>query len=266
MAKTLFLLYHDLDSSEYPSEKKDLATKETVARLQEFEAHMAYLAAKGRNVISMKQFIEKQAQNNVSDKDIVLSFDDGHMSNHRLAFPVLQKYDFHATFFIIADRIGAQYHMSQEDLLEFVDAGMDIGSHGLTHTYLPNLSQQKIEIELSESKKTIEDIIHQPVRCFAYPGGHYDDTVLKCIRESDYTAAASCIVGWNNSKTDLFLLRRVEIRRGTSVTDFERAISSNNIFIYQGIDRAKSGIKKIVGLKNYETLRKKIYFLYPFKR
>ena len=143
---------------------------------------------------------------------------------------------------------------------------MDIGSHGLTHTYLPKLSQQKIEIELSESKKTIEDFIHQPVRCFAYPGGHYDYNILKYIRQSDYKAAASCIVGWNNSKTDLFLLRRVEIRRGTSATDFERAISSNNILIYQGIDRAKSGIKKIVGLKHYETLRKKIYFLYPFKR
>lgn len=266
MIKTLFLLYHDLDSAEYPSEKKDLATQETVARLSEFEGHMAFLAENGWNVISMNLFFAKQKQGKVTDKDIVLTFDDGHISNYRLAFPILQKYGFHATFFMIADRIGTPYHMGNADLQELAGAGMEIGSHGLTHTYLPELSQTEIESELAESKTIIEKVVKQPVASFAYPGGHYNCNVLKCLRDSGYKYGASCIVGWNSSKTDLLLLRRVEIRRGTSTADFERSISVSNILFYQVIDNLKSGIKKMVGLERYKSLRQKLYFLYPLKR
>lgn len=266
MIKTLFLLYHDLDSAEYPSEKEDLATKETVVRLSEFESHMAALAENGWHVISMSHFFAKQNQGSVTDKDIVLTFDDGHISNHRLAFPVLQKYGFKATFFIIAERIGASYYMDNADLQELSGAGMEIGSHGLTHTYLPELSSPGIESELAESKTIIESVVEQPVETFAYPGGHYNSNVLKCIKKSGYKAGASCIVGWNSRKTNPLLLRRVEIRRGTTAADFKCSINANNVLFYQAIDNVKSGMKKIVGLERYKFLRQKLYFLYPFKR
>lgn len=266
MTKTVFLLYHDLDSAALPSEKEDLATKETVVRLTEFESHMALLAESDWNVMSMYDFLEKQKQGKVAARDIVLTFDDGHLSNHALALPVLQKHGFTATFFIIADRIGKPYHMGIKELHELASAGMEIASHGLTHRYLPELSPKEVVRELTESKEIIEKAIGQPVFSFAYPGGHYDDNILKCIKESSYMAAASCIVGWNNSKVDLFMLRRVELRRGTSAADFQQAIKAGNILFYMGIDSTKRIIKKIVGLERYKALRQKLYFLYPFNR
>jgi len=266
MTKTVFLLYHDLDSEAFPSEKEDLATRETVARLNEFESHMALLAENGWNVISMHHFLEKQRQGQVGDRDIVLTFDDGHMSNRTLALPVLQKHGFTATFFIIAERIGKPYHMGIKELHELAGAGMEIASHGLTHRYLPQLSPEEVMREFTESKEIIEKSIGQPVYSFAYPGGHYDDKVLNCIKKTKYEAAASCIVGWNNSKVDLFMLRRVELRRGTSAGDFQNAIKTANILFYTGIDSTKRVIKKIVGLERYTALRQKLYFLYPFDR
>jgi peptidoglycan/xylan/chitin deacetylase (PgdA/CDA1 family) len=266
MTKTLFLLYHDLDSEAFPSEKEDLATRETVVRLTEFESHMAVLAENDRHVMSMHHFLEKQRLGQVDDQDIVLTFDDGHMSNYTLAYPVLQQHGFTATFFIVADRIGKPYHMGIKELHELAGAGMEIASHGLTHRYLPQLSLQEVARELAESKEIIEKSIGQPVYSFAYPGGHYDDNILNCIKKTNYEAAASCIVGWNNSKVDLFMLRRVELRRGTSAADFQHAIKVGNILFYKGIDSTKRVIKKIVGLERYKALRQKLYFLYPFNR
>ena len=266
MTKIIFLLYHDIDSIEFPSEKKGLATTETVVRLSEFESHMAWLDENGWNVISIQQFLEKQKNGNIEALDIVLTFDDGHISNHRLALPVLQKYGFRATFFIIADRIGIPYHMGIEELRELDDAGMEIGSHGLTHTYLPQISEQEIERELLGSKKKIEKTIGKSVDSFAYPGGHYNDNVLKCIGESSYKMGASCIVGCNHPKSNRYLLRRIEIRRGTSVSDFKRSVNLSNILFYQVIGAIKNGLKKIVGLEKYTALRQKLYFLDPFKR
>jgi peptidoglycan/xylan/chitin deacetylase (PgdA/CDA1 family) len=93
----------------------------TVARLSEFESHMAFLAKNDWNVISMHYFLEKQKQDKVEKRDIVLTFDDGHISHHRFGFT--------ATFFIIADRIGTSYHMEIEELSELAAGGMEIASH-----------------------------------------------------------------------------------------------------------------------------------------
>ena len=266
MVRTIFLLYHDIDSQEYPSEKEDLATRETVVRSGEFLSHMTYLAETGWNVMSIREYLAKQEAGRVQSQDIVLTFDDGHISNYRLALPVLQKFGFSATFFIIAQRIGSPHHMGKAELNELCKAGMEIGSHGLTHTYLPELSTEEVEYELSESRNIIEHTVKEPVTSFAYPGGHYNPQILDSMRKSSYTTAASCIVGRNSLETDPYLLRRLEMRRNTSRDDFKVAIRTSTILFYQMIDGVKSGIKNIVGLERYKSLRQKFYFLYPFKR
>lgn len=266
MLKTIFLLYHDIDTPETPSEKHDRATRDTVVSLEEFESHMSCLADSGKRVISIKDYLSKQESGTLSPNDIVLTFDDGHISNYRYALPVLKKYGFTATFFIIAQRIGTPYHMNRAELQELVRSGMEIGSHGLTHTYLPKLSKDEISYELTESQRIIEAAVREPVRTFAYPGGHHNAEVLDCMGRSSYNAAASCVVGYNSIKTDPYLFRRLEIRRNTSARDFNNAIKASTIKFYQAVDSVKNHVKNLVGLDRYEILRQKFYFFYPFKR
>lgn len=266
MVETIILLYHDIDSPDNPSEKEDLATFKTVVRLNEFEDQMAGLAEDGWNVLSMGRYLEKLQLGSVNSKDIVLTFDDGHYSNYKFAFPILQQYGFTATFFIIADRIETPFYMNPAALQELAAADMEIASHGLTHTFLPLLAMREIHRELEESKTVLEQVTGHTVHSFAYPGGHFDGRVLHCLQDSGYEAAASCIVGFNTVATDRFRLRRVEIRRGTSIDDFKNALTRKNILFYQGVDSVKRMVKKSVGLARYRKLRQKMYCLYPFKR
>ena len=266
MNNTIILLYHDVDTPDNPTEKGDLATRETVVRLEEFESHMKYLASEGYRVLSVKQYLDEQKSGSDRDKDIVLTFDDGHISNHLFALPVLRQYSFSATFFIIANNIGKPYYMGEQEIKELLDCNMEIGSHGLTHSYLTELSHEEIQREVTESRDILEACIGRPVEIFAYPGGHFNRKVLECVKRTGYRAAVSCIVGQNNQKTDPFLLKRIEARRGTSLKAFQHAISMPNIMFFQCIDMGKSLVKKTIGLKRYEWLRQRFYYLYPFKR
>ncbi|MCP4117301.1 MAG: polysaccharide deacetylase family protein [Desulfobacteraceae bacterium] len=262
----IILLYHDIDTSDDPSEKTDAATLGTVARLTEFEAQMKFLSDNGYKAISVERYLENMRQNDVSPNQVVLTFDDGHASNFKYAFPILKKYGFSASFFIIADRIDQIHHMTSAQIRTLRENGMEIGSHGLTHTWLPLLDRTNIVHELKQSKLFIEKKVRAPVTTFAYPGGHYTGAMMKEIRNQGYRAALSCILGINTGTTDPYLLRRVEIRRGTGSDDFEKALQPFSIRMYSVIDQAKTALKQFAGLERYEILRHRLYQFYPFKR
>ena len=266
MPKTTILLYHDIDTPEKPSEKTGKATLETVARLKEFESHMAWLSSAGYKVWSLGQYSKVRKSGNVPEKTLVLTFDDGHKSNYEFAFPILKKYSFSATFFIIAGKIGENYYLSPGEIKEMAENGMEIGSHSLSHSYLPLLDVNDIKRETIESKKTIESYIDKPIDWFAYPGGHLNNVVIECVKSAGYKGAASCILGRNHAGTDPFLFRRIEVRRGTTIKDFQNIDTGSNILFFQIIDKLRFGLKNFLGLNRYRELREKLYFLYPFKR
>lgn len=266
MHPTIFLLYHDIDSEEDPTSIQDAATKGTVVRLSEFKDHMAYLVREGYRTISIKQFLDCRDSQEKDRKEIVLTFDDGHISNYRYALPVLLKYGFSATFFIIAQHIGKTDCMGVPEIREMLNSRMEIGSHGLTHAYLTLLDQVKMIEEIDRSKDNIEEMIDRPVETFAYPGGHQNASVIKCVKEAGYRAAVSCIVGRNSYRTDPFLLRRIEIRRNTRQTAFGKALSPFNIRLFRCVDFGKSVLKNTVGLNRYQQIREQLYRFYPFSR
>jgi len=265
---TIILAYHDIDSKDSPTEKKDLPTIDTVVRLEEFESQMNYLADEGFTVLSVEQYLNKRKLNEPSEnsKDIVLTFDDGHISNYCYALPILRKYSFHATFFVIADFIGKPYYMGMNEIKKLLDNKMEIGSHSRSHTYLTELEQDEMEREVVESKRILENCCGKRIDGFAYPGGHQNRKVVESVKTAGYKAAVSCIVGRNNTRTNPFLLRRIEVRRGTSMKEFKNALNPVTIIFFQGLDMGKFFMKKTLGLTTYEFFRQKLYRLYPFKR
>ena len=63
MEKTIILAYHDIDSDDHPTEKTDVPTIQTVVRLSEFESHMQYLYSAGYTVLSVKEYLDKNKNN-----------------------------------------------------------------------------------------------------------------------------------------------------------------------------------------------------------
>lgn len=61
-----------------------------------------------------------------------------------------------------------------------------IGSHGLLHTSIQNLSEEEATEELTLSKQYIETIIKQPVHWFAYPHGSASEQSVSWVKEAGY--------------------------------------------------------------------------------
>ena len=86
----------------------------------------------------------KLLDNTVSDRSnklVMINFDDGPKSQLIYAKPILDKYGFKASFFIICGRVGTERSsMNWQDIAELKKDGMDIESHSMTHTNLNKLS------------------------------------------------------------------------------------------------------------------------------
>jgi peptidoglycan/xylan/chitin deacetylase (PgdA/CDA1 family) len=108
-----------------------------------------------------------------SDDRVVITFDDGHISNWSLALPSLLEAKFVATFYVVTDWIDNNCdYMTSQQLRDLDAHDMLVGSHTLSHPFLPLLSAAEVRRELAESKAYLEDILGRSVDHLAFPGGH----------------------------------------------------------------------------------------------
>jgi len=111
-----------------------------------------------------------------------LTIDDGNDSDARIAVPMLVKAGLKAAFFIPSDRIGTPGYVTEADVRDLHEAGMEIGSHGCAHLNWLNTSDAEIASDVTQSVERLARIINAPVRSVAIPYGHCDRRVLGVLR------------------------------------------------------------------------------------
>lgn len=93
--------------------------------------------------------------------------------------------------------------MSEPQMRQLADAGMEIGSHSMTHPILSRVGDDMAEHEIFGSRDAIADIVGRPPRFFAYPNGRpgidYTHREMRMVREAGYVAAFS--TGWGALST-----------------------------------------------------------------
>ena len=165
-----------------------------------FEKQMKYLSDNGYAPISFSTYIDSLKNGaGIPGKAVVLSFDDGWSTQYKYAVPILEKYHFTATFFIITKSIGGAY-MTWDNLKDLVAHGFDIESHTQTHPKLTKLNQQKLKDELIGSKKTLEDKLGIKVTTVAYPYYLQNTNVREAVRYAGYVGARA---GWAKFKNSV---------------------------------------------------------------
>jgi len=133
---------------------------------------------------------------------LIISFDDGLQSNYDVAMPLLEKYGFTGWFFIPVGLIGTGkckdfHHTGSEDCsymswreITKLNKNHIIGCHTLTHCRLLNaISNEKLEQEIVESKKVLEDKLSSKNDIFCWVGGEeetYTAKAAKYIRKAGY--------------------------------------------------------------------------------
>ena len=144
-----------------------------------------------------------------------ITFDDGHISNYRLALPLLEKYSCKATFFVIAGMIGTQNFMTWDHLREIVALGHRVESHSFSHVFLTRLGEAELRSELLRSKATLEDRLGHPVTALSAPHGKWNRNVARMCAETGYLQLFTSNPWQRRREAGVELIGRFMVRRST---------------------------------------------------
>lgn len=181
---------------------------------QELEEQLAYLEQEGYTTISMLDFLRaRKGKQQLPDKPVILTFDDGYIDNYTTLLPILEKHGMKATVFIITNDIGLEGYLSWDQLRDMQTRGIEIGSHTANHQPLANMDEAQADDELRLSKLLLEWNGIRTVYAFSYPNGSYSSETPELLQKNEYLAAVTGDAGLNSFKTDSYLLQRINIPR-----------------------------------------------------
>jgi peptidoglycan/xylan/chitin deacetylase (PgdA/CDA1 family) len=195
------------------------------------DAQMAWLAENGYTALTLQDLLYHLTLGwPLPPRSIVLTFDDGYTDAYTTAFPILQKYGFVGTFFIITDHVtfGNPNHATWEQIIEMHNAGMDIQSHSRSHPDLRGQPEAELLWQILGSKEAIEARIDKQVRFFCYPSGKYDANTIRALEEYGYWAAVTTEYGATHSNEGLFTLKRVRVRWTDSLEVFAEKVTQHD--------------------------------------
>ncbi len=185
---------------------------------EQLEAHFQYFQSNGYTPITASQFLEYRKKPALfPQKPIVLTFDDGSKSHYTQVLPLLKKYGFKATFYIFTNAMkgSKERWLTWDEVQEISQAGMDIGSHTVSHPYLTARDKMNdeqyqawLEKELAQSKKILEEKLKISVNTLAYPFGLYDNEVEAAAIRAGYKGMLSINMGLNQPRENPFRLKR----------------------------------------------------------
>lgn len=187
-----------------------------------FWAQMVRLKNEYR-VISIREMLAGK----IPPKAIVLTFDDGKSSDFKVVFPALKKLGFRGMFFPIVELIGKPGYLTKEQIREMASAGMEFGSHTMTHRSLVGMDQKTRMFELLDSKKRLGQIVGREIEIFAYPYGFFDREVEKDVVMAGYTDAFTTLAGNNMGDVSPYKIQRVVMQSNLPPRGFESIASGD---------------------------------------
>jgi peptidoglycan/xylan/chitin deacetylase (PgdA/CDA1 family) len=180
---------------------------------QRFEAQMRYLKRRGLRGTSVRELLQvvgtKRAEGLVG-----LTFDDGYENFLYNAVPILERFGFSATVFTVSGMLGGENSWDErprmrllgaEGIREAAKRGMEIGSHGMSHTRLSGLQPARLEEEVAESRRVLGEILDEVVEGFCYPYGSVDGPATRAARRAGYSYACTC---WTRVESNVYDLPR----------------------------------------------------------
>ncbi len=167
----------------------------------DFRAHLEFLRDNNFTVLPLNSMVESLREGQeIPDKAVAITFDDGYISIYETAFPMLQEFGMPFTLFVSTDPINRNQsnYMNWDQIGEMADAGVLIANHLVTHPYMLSrlggesdeewLSRQRSE--LLEAEETIFQHTGQSHRYLAYPYGEFNPEIKDMLSEEGFTAFA----------------------------------------------------------------------------
>lgn len=192
-----------------------------------FWAHITALKNAGFEGITFDDYYDFiNNGKNLPKNPIIITFDDGYLSNYEYAFPTLKELNMKATIFIITSTVGmtkdvSYPHFTWNQAKEMEESGIiDIESHSHSHMEMPSLDKNTMVRELRLSKYLIETNLDKECNFFAYPYGMYNEQSLKLASEAGYKMQSKLgNTGYNTKDTPPTMLKRITVQGNQSAQE-----------------------------------------------
>jgi peptidoglycan/xylan/chitin deacetylase (PgdA/CDA1 family) len=212
------LLYHHIGYSEIKDNPYYVSP-------EQFEQQMFLLYAWGYKTVTVQQIANAILSGaELPYKPIALTFDDGNDNTYSRAYPMMQKYNFTGTAYIVYNYVDIPRYMNKAQIRELYEAGWEIGSHGISHV---NLTQRidRQEDEIVESKRKLQILLDDiPINTFAYPFGAYDELSLHYLDFAGYIAAVGLGADMHQGPGNIYYLYRRDIKGSYDLKTFAQLL------------------------------------------
>lgn len=167
---------------------------------ERLERQLAWLQRRQLRGVSLRELVAARARG-AGRRLVGLTFDDGYADFLAHALPALRHWNCGATLFVLPARLGGvnawdplgprKPLLSADGVRQAAGAGVEIGSHGLTHIDLTRADDATLKAEVADSRALLTELIGAPVDGFCYPYGTVDRRAVAAVRAAGYTYACA---------------------------------------------------------------------------
>jgi peptidoglycan/xylan/chitin deacetylase (PgdA/CDA1 family) len=212
------LMYHYIRVNPVPTDKVGFGLSVTP---DAFATQMAYLHSVGAHTVTLAQVMAAlKGGPGLPPRSVVLTFDDGHDDFATQAVPIMKRYGFVGTDYVVPGFLGHTSYMTSDQVKQVYAEGMVIGAHTVHHVALADVSYPVAQAEIDGSKQLLEQLLGHPVLDFAYPYGSYDPAVGNLVRLAGFRDAVTTYSSDVQYASLPFVLNRYKVGGGESLAAF----------------------------------------------
>jgi peptidoglycan/xylan/chitin deacetylase (PgdA/CDA1 family) len=141
-------------------------------------------------------------------KPVLLTFDDASAGQFRAALPILRRYDFVATFFVMTVVLDKPGWLTRDQVRALDRAKMTIAAHTWDHTPVTEYTSSDWRKQIDAPARELSEIVGHPIRLFAYPFGQWDPAAIPHLWDAGLRAAFQ-LAGALDRRHPLWNLRRM---------------------------------------------------------
>ncbi len=188
---------------------------------QMFAGQMALLHVEGAHPITLATLMDAlSGKRALPAHPVVLTFDDGYADFATAVEPVMARYGFVATDFVVSGFVNRPRYMTAAQVLQMDADGMVIGSHTVHHADLAALPPAAALAEIANGKTALEKLLGHPVLDFAYPYGAFNAVVAQLVQQVGFREAVTTMHGDLQTLNGRFELHRTEMGGAPSLATF----------------------------------------------
>jgi len=196
---------------------------------EQFERQLDALDAAGFTFIGTHDLLKQLEGAPVPERSVLVSFDDGYVSNYDHAAPVLAERGIPAVLFVVTGELGRWNAwdaasgatrlplMTPKQLTDLTERGWEIGTHTRGHAHLSLLRPAALADELVRPCEDLEALGLPRPRLLAYPYGEHNARVRRAARRAGYEAAfALSGARTTMDRANRYAIPRIEVTRDLS--------------------------------------------------